>query len=63
MMKKIFCLIVVLFGTVTGCNPMEVRPWNRNDLTMIYEMYTNEELIQLRNEVKEIGGNNGTHLP
>ena len=53
-MKKIFCLIVVLFGIVSGCNPYEVRPWSRDDLTMIYEMYTNEELIQLKKEVKEI---------
>ena len=47
------CILVAVVGGLSGCVP-EVRPWSMNDVEMIRDMYFDEELIQLRKEVKEV---------
>lgn len=47
------CILVAVVGALSGCAP-EVRPWSFNDVEMIRGMYFDEELIQLRKEVKEV---------
>jgi hypothetical protein len=47
------CILAAALGTIAGC-ASEVRPWSFNDVEMIRDMYFDEELIQLRKEVKEV---------
>lgn len=54
-MKNLLCLCILFaaLGTIAGC-ASEVRPWSLHDVEMIRDMYFDEELIQLRKEVKEL---------